>query len=293
MLQLDVSGERIKNSTRGTTSFWGNAMMLSRLIKSAIISFALVGLASCGGGGVQIVKGVNVETSLNGQDVMVRVSSDIDFGNIIFPSLQIPIMKPNTTQQIGSVSLVPVLGSKTQLVIELNTTIMRDLNIGPALLPNGTLAPLIGTNSAISIDLGSRAKLYVAAAANAYAIGVAIPISGLDSLGQSMGGINFFPMFAVGQSVGAAGLFTSTQAGQNGFGFFVDLSNQIQNILPSQVVASSDLKSTARALLAVDASSTMREIELDYVEQRPSSSKEKKLNSLLYKMHKKKARLTR
>lgn len=293
MLQLDVSGERIVDPTRGTTSFWGNAMMLSRLIKSAIVSFALVGLASCGGNGVQIVKGVKVETSLNGQDVNLRISSDIDFGNIIFPSLQIPIMKPNTQQQIGSVSMVPVLGSKTQLVVEINASVMRELNVGPALLPNGTLAPLIGTNTAISIDLGSRAKLYVAAAANAYALGVAIPISGLDSLGQSMGGINFFPMFAINDSVGAAGLFTSQQAGQNGFAFFIDLTNQIQNILPAPAIAMSDVKSTARAMLSVDAASSMREISLDYEEQRPSASQEKKLNNLLYSMHKKKARLSR
>jgi hypothetical protein len=270
-------------------------MLLSRLVKSAIVSVVLISLSSCGKGGVQIVKGIKVDTVLVGQEVNVRVVSEIDFGNIMFPSLQIPVYKPRTSQLIGSVSMVPVLGSKTQLVVEINASALTDLSVGPVLLPNGTLAPLIGTNAAIEIDLGNRAKLYVAAAQNAYALGVAIPISGLDSLGQSMGGINFFPMFSIDRAIGAAGLFTSSQKGQNGFGFFVDLTQYVQGLnWGAPIVATQSATSMKSiSMLAVDSASSVRTIELDYREQRPSSSKEKKLNNKIYDMHRRKTRLAR
>jgi len=267
-------------------------MKLSHLLRSLLVTCALAILASCGSSGQhQIVKGLKVETIMDNQDVILRVSSDVDFGNIFFPSIQLPVIRDN--RQIGTVSMIPVLGSKTQLVIEVNASAMADLAVGPALLPNGTLAPLIGTNSAIAVDLGSRAKLYVAAAANAYALGIAIPISGLDSIGQSLGGLNFFPMFALENAVGAAGIFASTTPGNSGFGFFVDLTNYVQNIywLKARAVATKSLK--AQEMLSVDAASSMRTIQLNYTELRPSAKTESKLNDILYNMHKKKVRLAR
>lgn len=268
-------------------------MGIVKLFQSLFVVFSLVTLASCGkNGDVQIVKGLKVETIVENNEVKLRVASEVDFGNIFFPSLQIPVIRDN--RQIGSVSMIPALGSKTQLVIEVNASALADLNVGPVLLPNGTLAPLIGTNTAISVDLGSRAKLYVAAATNAYALGVAIPISGLDSLGQSMGGINFFPMFAIDKAVGAAGLFTSREAGKSGFAFFVDITQYVQGLnWGAPAVATTAKAMKAQALLAVDAASSMREIALDYSEIRPSSSQEAKLKSALYNMHKRKARLAR
>ena len=268
-------------------------MSISRLFKSLLVSSSLLLLASCGGDGqVKIVNGLKVETTVVNNEVNLRISSDIDFGNIFFPSLQIPIFRDN--RQIGSVSMIPVLGSKTQLVVEVNASAMADLNVGPVLLPNGTLAPLIGTNTAISVDLGNRAKLYVAAATNAYALGVAIPISGLDSVGQSLGGLNFFPMFSIDKAIGAAGIFASREAGKSGFGFFVDITQYVQGLnWGAPAVATSAKAARAQALLAVDAASSMREIKLDYTELRPSSKTKKKLDDMLYSMHKRKVRLAR
>jgi hypothetical protein len=267
-------------------------MSFIRLMQGMIVAFSVMTLVSCGkGGSVDIVKGLKVETTMVDNQVHLRVSSDIDFGNIMFPSLQIPVIRNGA--QIGTVSMVPVLGSKTQLVVEVNASAIADLNVGPVQLPNGTLAPLIGTNTAIAVDLGNRAKLYVAAATNAYALGVAIPISGLDSLGNSMGGINFFPMFTIDRAVGAAGLFTSRTAGQNGFAFFVDITQYVQGLDFGAVAAASAKSARAQSMLAVDAASSMREIDLDYNEIRPSASAESKLNAKLYDMHKKKVRLAR
>ncbi|MFP5457556.1 MAG: hypothetical protein ACLGG7_02385 [Bacteriovoracia bacterium] len=267
-------------------------MVLSRLFKSLAVSFSLLLFASCGKDGqVQIVKGIKVETILDNNQVALRVSSEIDFGNIFFPSIQLPVIRDN--RQIGTVSMIPVLGSKTQLVIEVNASELADLNVGPVLLPNGTLAPLIGTNTAISVDLGSRAKLYVAAAANAYALGVAIPISGLDSVGQSLGGLNFFPMFAIENAVGAAGIFASREAGKSGFAFFVDITQYVQGLNFGAASATTAKAAKARALLSVDAASSMRNIQLNYTELRPASRTEQKLKSMLYSMNQKRVRLAR
>ncbi len=77
-------------------------MGIVKLFQSLVVVFSLVTLASCGkNGDVQIVKGLKVETIVENNEVKLRVASEVDFGNIFFPSLQIPVMRDN--RPIGSV----------------------------------------------------------------------------------------------------------------------------------------------------------------------------------------------
>lgn len=264
-------------------------MGIKRLFTSLLLGSTLLTLASCGSNGqVQIVKGLKVETTVVDNQLKLRVTSEIDFGNIMFPTLQIPIMKDGAV--VGSVSMIPVLGSKTQFVVDMNVAEIGSLGLGSVTLPNGTLAPLIGTNPAISVDLGNNAKLYVAAAQNAYALGVAIPISGLDSLGQSLGGLNFFPMFAIDKAVGAAGIFASNIPGKSGFAFFVDVTQYLQGLdfgLPLN--QKNEVLAMSREMMQAES----HEIALNYNEQRPSAAKEKKLKEILYNWNQQKKRLAR
>lgn len=269
---------------------WEKMLMgIKRLFTSLLLGSTLLTLASCGSNGqVQIVKGLKVETTVVDNQLKLRVTSEIDFGNIMFPTLQIPIMKDGAA--VGSVSMIPILGSKTQFVVDMNVAEIGDLGLGQVTLPNGTLAPLIGTNPAISVDLGNNAKLYVAAAQNAYAIGVAIPISGLDSLGQSLGGLNFFPMFAFEKAVGAAGIFASNTPGKSGFAFFVDVTQYLQGLdLGLPLNKKNEVLAMSREMMQAES----HEIALDYNEQRPTAAKEKRLKEILFKWNQQKRRLAR
>lgn len=250
--------------------------------------FALVSLVSCGKNGSNVVTNVKVQTATINDHLNLQVSADFDFGNIFFPSLQIPVTHQGQT--VGSVSMIPVLGSKTQLVVDIDASILGTISPAGVTLPNGTLAPLIATNPAISVNLGGGAQLYIAAGSSAYALGVAIPISGLDSIGQSLGGINFFPMFTIDKAVGAAGIFASKTPGKSGFGFFVDLTQYLKGLNWGLDVAS---KSDAVAMSSAMMQQEVADIALDYTEIRPSASKESKLKAMLYDMNQRKVRLKR
>lgn len=260
-------------------------MLVKQIFRTCALAFALATTVVSCGQSVSQVKGVKFETVTTDGDIKLRVSSDFDFGNILFPSLQIPIMHKG--EAVGSVSMIPVLGSKTQLVVEYSVASMGQVAPGPIALPNGTLAPLIGTNQGVTVSLGNGAQLYIVAGSGVYALGVAIPISGLDAVGATLQGINFFPMFNINNAVGAAGIFASKTPGKSGFGFFVDASAYMQSI--EGLLNTSDLIAASGLMMEQEVS----EIALNYTEQRPASKIEKKMNDLLYDMHKRKVRLAR
>ena len=132
--------------------------------------------------------------------------------------------------------------------------------------------------------------MYIVAGAGVYALGVAIPISGLDGVGAALNGINFFPMFQIDKATGAAGIFASRNPGKSGFAFFADVSQYMNGLDWGNGILN---QSVALALSKSMMEQEVSEIALDYTEQRPSAKNEKKLNDMLYEMHKNKVRLKR
>lgn len=263
-------------------------MLWKSLIKSCALALALSATVVSCGKTPSIVKGIKVEPTTVDGELKLRVSSEFDFGNIMFPSLQIPINHQGET--VGTVSMIPVLGSKTQLVLEYNVGKIGTIAPGPINLPNGTLAPLIGTNQGITVALGGGAQLYVVAGQGVYALGVAIPISGLDGVGAALNGINFFPMFQIDKATGAAGIFASRMPGKSGFAFFADVSQYLNGLdWGNGIFNDSASLAASKMMLEQEAA----EVVLDYTEQRPSARDEKKLNDMLYQMHRNKVRLKR
>jgi hypothetical protein len=149
-----------------------------------------------------------------------------------------------------------------------NVSSLADIQATQATLPNGNAIPLIANNPTITIPLGAGAKLYLTIGANAVALGVAVPIKTFDGIGSAVGAINLFPVFNIDKVVGAAGIFTGSQAGQNGFALIADVTQYVnmQDIFVPQV-------------------------RLQYASQIPSSSKEEKINSMIYDLNRKRARL--
>jgi hypothetical protein len=270
---------------------------LSQLVTLVILSLFVT---ACGKNS-QIVTGVQVQSSVVAQDINVAFKADLDLGNISFPAVTLPILHPKGLGQIGAVDLLPLLGGKNQIMVKLNLSKVTDLQAVSAVLPNGNLIPLIANNPTIVVPLGAGAQLYITVSATVTAIGVAVPIKTFDSIGGSVGGLSLFPVFNIDKVVGSAGIFTSKNAGQNGFAIIADLSQYVkmqdifvpQSAAPAIASASMAKSLSLASISALEAAPAIQDdsIKLDMSEQRPSSAKEKRINSMLYDMHLAKKRL--
>ncbi len=243
---------------------------LSRI--TVLVGISLI-VSACGKR-PQVVTGVQVQSQVVNSDMMLSVSADIDLGNMSFPAVQFPINHPHYAGPIGSVGLTPVLGGKNQLKISVNVSALSHLQAGIARLPNGGTIPLIANNQTIAVSLGKGAQLYLTLSEKAVAIGVAVPFSSFDGIGNSVGSANLFPVFTIDKLIGAAGIFTSSTKGQNGFAFIADVS---QYVKMQDIYVPAAIPTT---------------LALNYNEQIPSSSKESKINNGIYSLNKKKTKLS-
>ncbi len=241
-------------------------------------------LSSCGNR-PQVVTGIQVQSSTVGQDVLLAVKADLNLGAMSFPAVTLPILHPRGQTPIGSVELLPVLGGKNQIKISVNVSALADIQAVQATLPNGNAIPLIANNPTITIPLGAGAKLYLTIGANAVALGVAVPIKTFDGIGSSIGAINLFPVFNIDKVVGAAGIFTGSQPGQNGFALVADVTAYVnmQNIFVPQQAADMMKMAMVQEQQAV--------IKLNYTSQIPNKAKEDKINSMMYDLNRKKTKL--
>ena len=259
-------------------------MRTSFLKLVTLVMLSLV-VASCGKGAPKVVTGIQVQSSTIDQDVMLSLKADLDLGAMSFPSVTLPILHPRGQTPIGSVELLPVLGGKNQIKISVNVSSLADIHATQATLPNGNAIPLIANNPTITIPLGAGAQLYLTIGANAVALGVAVPIKTFDSIGSAVGAVNLFPVFTIDKVVGAAGIFTGSQAGQNGFALIADVTQYVnmQNIFVPQQAAVMMKMAMLHEQQAV--------VSLNYAAQAPSKAKESKVNSMIYNLNLRKARL--
>jgi hypothetical protein len=259
---------------------------ISKLVTVVILSL----IVSACGKRPQVVTGVQVQSSVVNQDIMLKFKADLDLGNLSFPAVSLPILHPRGQTPIGAVELLPVLGGKNQIAVSLNLSEVADIQAEEARLPNGNLIPLIANNPTIVVKLGAGAQLYITVGANVTAIGVAIPIKTFDGIGNAVGGINLFPIFNIDKVVGAAGLFTSKNAGQNGFALVADLSQYVkmQNVFIPQAAS---IISSSSSLMAMQAERSQDEIKLDLSEHIPSIDQEKKINLMIMDLNKRGKRL--
>ncbi|MFY7992193.1 MAG: hypothetical protein ACOVP4_02790 [Bacteriovoracaceae bacterium] len=245
--------------------------LLTRLTILVIVSLVA---SACGNNRPKVVTGVQVQSQVVNEDMFLSVAADINLGNMSFPAVELPIIHPRYASPIGTVSLMTVLGGKNQLKISVNVSELTNLQAAIARLPNGGTIPLIANNPTIAVALGKGAQLYLTLSETAVAIGVAVPFSTFDGIGNSVGSANLFPVFTIDKLIGAAGIFTSAEKGKSGFAFIADVSQYVrmQDIYVPAIVPTS--------------------LALNYNEQIPASSKEKKINDGIYNLDRKKAKLS-
>jgi hypothetical protein len=266
---------------------------MKNLNKSKVFTFITLILlslsfASCSNQN-SFVKDVQVSSTVDDSEVYVSVSAELNLGNVSLSDVTLPIFVPRTGQEIGMISIFRNMEGKNILDVDLNVSQIANIDAIAAKLPNGNVLPLIRENSVIVIPIQSKAKIYLAFADGVAALGVTVNISGLDSIGRSVGNISVFPSFAFGNVLGSAGLYNSRTAGQNGFGIFMDISNVIDT---NDLLARPTTRFAARSGSSSVKSIAPREsLVLDYNSIKTSRSKRRKLDKKLYRLHRKRATL--
>jgi hypothetical protein len=247
-------------------------------IRSITLVMLSLFVVACGKSPSNVLDGVKVSTETRGQDIWMSFAADLNLGAMSFASISVPVLHPRGQTPIGQLDLMSGLGGTNQIKISVNVSELADINPTMAQLPNGNMIPLIANNQVVSINIGNGAQVYLALSETVTAIGVAVPISAFDELGQSLPGLNFFPIVNNNNVTGTAGIFTGSKKGQNGIAVVADVSRVVnigQMLLGQSMIA----------MQAQEAASTLK---LDYRSHSGTSKQKDKLDDMLYKLHQKK-----
>ncbi len=257
---------------------------MKKTLSGIITTVMLMFIVSCGGAGSNVLNGIQVSTSQVGNDTMMSFSANINLGAMSFASISLPIIHPRGQTPIGSLELTSGLAGQSQIKINVNMSAVADINVSQAVLPNGNMIPLIANNPTIAIKIGGGARVYLTLGQGVTAIGVAVPISAFDQIGQSLPGLNFFPIVQQGDVVATAGIFTGLQPGQNGIAVVADVSKLVN--FGSMMPSSQLLAKSAQLEEAQDDA-----IQLDYKSHKPAAAKENQLKAMLASLNAKKLKL--
>lgn len=246
-------------------------MKLIKKSQSIMLMLCLAFLVSCGGS-APMVDNVEVQTRDQDGDVLVTLTADLAIGNLALPFASFPIILKNG-KEAGTVTLGTSTSGQSQIVIDINVSDSINFEMAQVRLPNGALMPIIMSNSAIEIPLG-KVKLVLSLINGQQSLGIIIPIKSFDKIGEKVGTTSLMPIFNKNGVLGAAGVYTSSEAGKNGFALVTDLSGVLPNIFPvGQVAQQREEADVSSELMA------------------PSRSEKKSIDKALLRMHKKKAKL--
>lgn len=259
--------------------------MNNRLLSAFTLVLLSLFAVSCGNAPSNVLQTVKVEAKPIDGDVVLDFSAELDLGAMSFSSIAVPIIHPQGNRHIGQLELVSTLGGKNQLRVQLNVTEVSGLHAEMATLPNGNMIPLIANNQTIAIGVGNGAKIYLTLAGQVAALGVAVPIAAFDNIGQSVPGLNLFPIVRIENVIGTAGIFTGARPGQSGIAVVADLS-QVVNLNPPAPMPT--LARSARIALA-SFDDAREEVKLDYRSHVVPSKQKAKMDDMLYGLHKKRA----
>ena len=268
-----------------------NLFLKGALALSLIVSPLLTG---CGdNASQQIVTNIEVSSYTQDGDIFAEFAADLDFGAVSLPTVYYPVMHPQTGEHLGTVSLTTNFDGSNAVDLDINISNIAGLQgSSQPTLPNGHPLPVGGLNGVSVVQLpvqGTLAQVYVALGENVAMAGVAIPITQLDSIGGSLGGIDFFPSFHINNVKGIAGIFTGSGTGQNGIALFVDLGDVIN---PMDITGSVQTLNSSRFAMSLRRSAPVMDSSIFFIDQEPSSRKMRKLKRALYRLHKDEAELT-
>lgn len=235
---------------------------------------------SCGGSSPSnVLSGVKVATETRNDDVWISFAADLQLGAMSFAAISVPVIHPRGNMPVGQLDLTPGLNGMSTIKISVDVSSLSDVQTASATLPNGNMIPLIANNQVIAVNIGNGARVYLALSDKVTAIGVAIPISAFDQLGQTLPGLNFFPIVNVDKVIGTAGIFTGAKPGQNGIAVVADVS---------KIVNVGSLLGASSAMMGIQAEEARDTLKLDYRSQAGSVAAKTKLDQFILKLHQKK-----
>ncbi len=248
-------------------------MVISKTLKGLLCLLTLTIFVSCGSSS-SMVSDVKVSTASNEDgDILVSLTADLNIGNVQIPAASLPIILPKDGREVGTVSITADALGQNVLVIDINLSDAANLELAAVRLPNGSIIPLIADNAVLEIPLG-KAKVLLSLAEGSQALGVVLPISALDKVGAKVGTAVLAPAFSKDGVMGAAGVYTSKTAGQNGFVLVADISSKMGGIsIPNANVNKMQ----------------MQQAPLEHGSVEPSRRVKRKLQRELLRMHRKKA----
>lgn len=265
-------------------------MKLSFLTRVITTSIIILSFVSCGSQ-TAMVSDVQVQSVTEDSQVFVSMDATLNLGNVSLLDLTLPIHSPKTQENIGTVSIFRNLQGQNKFEVEINVSAIAGIDTSVSTLPNGNVLPLIRNNQVIEIPIQDKAIIYLAFSDGVVALGATVAIGGLDSIGRSVGSISLFPTFNINNVVGSAGVYNSATRGLNGFGLFADISSLVDT---NDLISSSSSRSFGASISKSSNFNIVEEresVQLNYNSISPRSSKKRKLNRKLYKLHKKSASL--
>lgn len=242
-------------------------------MKNFLLVLGLVSLLVSCGKQPQVIKSIGVQTEVINNEVILKVQTQVEMGNISFPFLTLPIVHPRLNLEIGQVVIAPLSGSLNLLEVDLNFTALLSLNLSTAQLPNGGMVPLMNNEEVITVKIDDKVYLYINPRKESFSIGLALPFKTLDVIGQNIGNTSLFPVFAIDKAWGSAGIFTGRQSGQSGFGLFANISQYVQNL-------NWTIPSAQKGFMA-------RKIQVTLPELKPSENQKDYIEKKIVQMHKK------
>lgn len=250
-------------------------------LKGSVLLLVMAIIFTSCGSSSSMINNINVNTTDIDGDVNVSLSADLNIGNLKLPNATLPIILPNGARQIGTLSLAQTLEGANQLTVNLNVSETAGLNLEEVALPNGNKLPLIGDRQVIKVPVGSGIEVYISLTSSSAAIGVAVPLGIFDQIGANVGTTSLMPIFNSNGISGAAGVFTSRNAGENGFALVADLSGVLGNLIKSNSLEDHSFRMAQK----------QQDMELDYTEHMPSKRVERRVMKQLYKLHRKKTQI--
>lgn len=206
-------------------------MKIKSLFTSSLLLLALL-FTGCGKDGQQqdIVKGVDVLTSLEDGDVYLSLAVLVKIGTANLTSITLPIYNytdPNSPKY-GEISFKPTMEpGVNEIKVKFNMTFAAQVSGGYAKLPNGAELPIGGLDESDVVQLEVEkihSRIYLALQQKRALFGFAVAIQEFDRLNGKIPGANIFLGFDIKGVLGTVGLFTGDEAWESGLAFFLDIS---------------------------------------------------------------------
>ncbi len=253
---------------------------------------ALVCLISIGFAGVGCSQSTNYLQSVdlsvstptnqpNGQsDQYISLSMTLNLGNSTIAAISLPVTDPKTQEKIGTLSVAANTNGSTTVTLAANTTslLSGDSALGQTLPNGGSIPVALGTQvgQLLAIPVLNNSRIYFGGDLKTELfVGAALSIPALGTVTQSiLPGASLLFSKSFGDTLGVAGLYTSTVTADNGIAVFARYTPPAAQAspTPSVVPVASTTASTPSSTQALTAAAKIATLNRPQILPTPTAS---------------------